>query len=499
MNKELKKTVGHAGVYSIGIILNRAISFVMLPVYTRYLTPSDYGIIEILEMTADVLSIFAGMGLVYTIAKFYYQYQTDQERQQLVSTIFIMVITFFFFACLAGVAVSPFVSFLVFGTKEYTFYLLIAFVNLFFQFLVYIPMAYIRTQQKPVFFVVVSSIKLMLQLFLNILLLVYLEMGVLGVLYSTLISSVIIGGWLTFYTFSQVRFRFSRDMAVQLLRFGWPFIFTGVGAFVLTYSDRYFLNYYWELSDVGIYALGYKFGFLLMMFPVTPLMNIWMVQRFELVNKEGYEKTFNQFFSWFSIITLTVVLIVSLTVHDVLRIMSAPAFWDAYRVVPIILLAYFIQACTDFFNFGIFYTGKTKHMAYGTFLAVIVIIAMSFLLIPRFGIYGAAWATLVSFGARLGYVYWASQKLFRIQFEWGRPLATTAVAVLIYLGYWASLDRFTIFDKTYWSLPFGLVMLLFFFFSLLRLNIINTEEKKAILSSVKSPLRALAEIRGIST
>lgn len=498
MGSDLKKTLGHAGIYSIGIILNRAVSFLMLPIYTRYLTPSDYGTIELLEMTVDVISIFAGLGVIQGLAKFYYQCQTEREKSGLVSTLFLMVLGLFLLTCLAGMAASPAISSLIFGSEAYALFLSIAFVNLFLQFVIYVPLAYIRTQQKSVFFVVVSSVKMVLQLGLNILLVVYWEMGVLGVLYSTLLSSLLIGVWLSLYTFSRVKLHFDGGVARQLFKFGWPFVFTGLGAFVLTYSDRYFLNYYRDLSEVGIYALAYKFGFLLMMFPVNPVMNIWLVQRFELVQREGYERMFNQFLSWFFIVSLAVALGLSLVVHDGLKIMSAPAFWGAAGVVPIILLAYFFQACTDFFNFGIYHRGETQHMAYGTLLAAVVILVLSFLLIPAYGVYGAAWATLASFAMRLAYVYWASQKLFKIRFEWGRPLATGFMAVLIYLAYWAGLKGFPAIDKIYWSFPMALLFLLLFFFSLFKLNIISSEEKRAILSSVKAPLRVLSEIKGLS-
>ena len=147
------------------------------------------------------------------------------------------------------------------------------------------------------------------------------------------------------------------------------------------FADRYFLNYYRDLSEVGVYALAYKFGFLLMMFPVSPLMSIWMVQRFELAGKEGYERIANQFLSWLVVITVSAGLVICLTVRDVLTVMSASAFWAAAGVVPIIVFAYFLQACSDFFNFGILHKGETQHIAYGTLLSVIVIIALSFSII----------------------------------------------------------------------------------------------------------------------
>ena len=493
MEKEFQKTIGHAGIYSIGVILNRAVSFLMLPVYTRYLTPSDYGILEILEVTVDVVSIFTGMGILQGLFRYYYRYEEDKDKNELVSTLFILIILFYASSCFLGGISSSKISSLAFGTNKYRDYIFISFINLFLSFLIYVPLAYIQAKQKSGFFVVVSSIKLVIQLSLNILLVVYLGKGVLGVLYSTLISSLTIGGVLTFYTFFKVKWRFSRNKAAKLIRFGYPFIFSGLGAFILTYSDRYFLNYFNQLSNVGIYSLGYKFGFLLMTFPVRPLFNIWMVQRFEILAKRvNYEDVFNQFLSWFVIVTLSIALFISLVVNDLLKIMSSPPFWDAYKIVPIILLAYFFQACTDFFNFGIHYSGKTKHIAYGTTLSAVLIIILSFLMIPKYGIFGAAWATLICFAIRLLYVYLASQNLFRIGYKMGRPFATMIMGIGIFIIY-AMITRLTsIFDNILISFLFKIGLMTIFFTLLFAFHIIKMEERTFVFNLVRSPRKLFA-------
>ena len=355
MSGELKKTIGHAGIYSIGVLLNRSVSFIMLPIYTRYLTPENYGVLELLELTVDVVSIFTGLGILQGLFKFYYQFEKEKDKRHLISTIFILVICFYFVSCAFGALFSDHVSRLIFNNSQFSNLVAISFLNLFLSFLIYTPLAYIRTIQKPVLFVIISSIKLILQLSLNILLLVHLKMGVIGVLYSTTITSIILGGFLSGYTFRNVGIFYSKKLAKRLIKFGYPFVFSGMGAFVLTYADRFFLNYYGQLSTVGIFALGYKFGFLLMTFPIRPIYNIWMVQRFELIKQKNYEDAFNAFFFWFIVIVTACVLFISIASRDVIKIMAHESYWEAYKIVPIILLAYLFQACTDFFNFGIYH------------------------------------------------------------------------------------------------------------------------------------------------
>jgi O-antigen/teichoic acid export membrane protein len=412
----------------------------------------------------------------------------------LISTIFILAISMFLFSSSLGVLYSGSISRIIFGSDKYSYFVMISFVNMFLQFLVLMCLSFLRVRYQSRLFVLINVVQLSIQLSLNVVLIVVLNMKVLGVLYGTMISSFVIGIYMVYYTLQNVGVHFSKEKAIELIKFGTPFVFTGLGTFILTFSDRYFLKYYRNISDVGIYSLGYKFGFVLMTFPVFPLFNVWMVQRFELVRKDGYEKVFNKFLSWFVIITLTAVLAITVISRDFLRIMSAQPFWDAYRIIPIILMAYFFQACTDVFNFGIYHTGKTRHIAFSTMLSAVVIIGLSFLLIPSYGMYGAAWATLIAFLARLIYIYIASQKLFRIRYELGKPFLTFCIATLGIIIYFVS-KSLPVFKDLYISSSFSLVLLAAFILVLVWLNIISSGERVMIANSLKSPLKAFKEIR----
>jgi O-antigen/teichoic acid export membrane protein len=497
MKSELKKTIGHSGIYTLGIVLNRIISIAMLPVYTRYLTPADYGVLEMLEITVDVVSIVAGLGILNGLSKYYYLLESEEERNKLVSTLFVLVIVFYLAGCLMGGACSQLLSKIVFKGEQHSNLIAISFLNLFLQIVFHANMSYLQTQKRSLSFIVFSSLNVGMKLALNILFVIYLKMGVIGVLYSAVISFIVLDGIMTFRTFSRVGFHFSRETSKELIKFGYPFVLSGLCAFVTTYSDRFFLNHYTNLSNVGIYSLGYKFGFLLMMFPVQPMMSIWMVQRFELVKNKDYKKIFNKFLSWFVIAILTVALTISLFIQDVLQLMSAPAFWEAYKIVPIILLAYFFQACTDFFDFGIYHSGKTKHMAYGTFTAAIVVVAFNFLLIPKFGIYGAAWATLIGFIARLIYYYHASQMLYKIEFLFRKPVTTLSLAVMVFIANIVITGKYPYLSKNIVSLIFSALSLFLFITSLFVFKIIDKDERIIIVDSLRSPIKLFKALKNI--
>jgi len=428
---DLRKTAKHSFIYAGGVFLGRAVSFVMLPIYTRFLTPADYGVLELVGLTIDIAGMIVGFGLTTAVFRFYYAERDDEGRGAAVSTIALLLIGLYFVGASIGFASSGWLARLVLsGTPEQVSFFRLMFLALFLQSFVDVPLAYIQAQQRSKVFVLWNTAKLVVQLSLNIVFVVVMRLGVLGVLLSTVLSFALIGAGLVVRTFRSAGLHFSAARAREMLRFGAPFVVANLGAFVLTFSDRYFLKAYADLGAVGIYALGYKMGFLLWAFAVAPVMSIWEAQRFELANRGAEKEATKRLFLTFNTVLMFVALGMTLFARDVFRLMSDAAFWDAYRVVPVVLAAYIVQAWTALCNFGVLYAKETKHLARGAVWSAVLIIALSFALIPTFGGMGAAWATLLAFVLRFWIVYRASQRLWPLDYAWGRVLPLCGLAAL---------------------------------------------------------------------
>jgi len=431
MKSELKNLGKHTIIYGAGILLGRIVSFIMLPIYTRYLTPADYGVLELLTITTDVISIIIGIGLTSTVMRFYSKYDNQEEKNKVVSTALIVMSVPSLIANLVCVLLSGKFSVLVFGSVDYTFYFQLSFVLLFLQSGIDIPFALIRLKENSLLFILTNVSKLIIQLSLNIYFVMILKLGVAGILYSSLIAYLLISSFLIFYTVRSVGFAFSFQRSFEMLRFSYPLIFWSLGSFILTFSDRYFLNIYSDLTTVGIYSLAYKFGFLLVALVVSPFSLIWEPKRFEIAKQPDGFLIYKKVFMYLNIVLLMTSLMISVFVKDILTFMSDPAYWEAYRLVPIILIAYIFQTWTSFCNIGLYLREKTSLFGLSAGISVIIVTLANVLLIPRFGAYGAAWATLIAFGIRLIVVLWFAQKQLYIDFGWGRNLQLMAVFVFM--------------------------------------------------------------------
>ena len=418
MGTQLKKIGGQTLIYTAGIMIGKIASFVMLPVYTRYLTPADYGVLELLGMTIDVIGMITGIGLVAGVFKFYSVEHNPVEKKAVISTATIGLVALATVTSLLGVAAAPQLSRLIFAEEAKAAYLRLYFILFFLQNLEYVPLLLIRAENRTVLFVAVNALKLVATLSLNIFFVVYLRLGIEGVLLSGIVASGAAGVGLTGYLIRRVGLQFSTAKFRQMLSFGAPTVVWSLGSFVLVFSDRFFLNRYTDLSTVGIYSLAYKFAFVLSALAVVPFQTSWDIQRFEVAKQSDALSVFGRVFLYMNVVIGGVGLAISLFVKDFLSIMSDPAFLPAYRLVPLLVVAQVIFTWASYWNLGLYISGRTKAMASGALLLVPATLFLNFLLIPRFGIYGAGWATLAAYTLRFLWIFHFAQRYYPIRYQW---------------------------------------------------------------------------------
>ena len=419
----------HGLIYGAGVVLSKAVAFLMLPIYTRYLSPADYGVLRLLEMVLEVASIVAGSRLGAGIFWFYHKAQTDAERRKVLSTAMIVLLLSYAVATAAIYVFAPTIAEIALGSVQDVGLVRIAGMGLAFESLFLVPTAYLRLGDRSLLYVSVMTGKLILQVTLNVVFVVFMGLGAKGVLLSTLAGNILTGTGLMIYLVRDVGVRFSNRAARDLIRFGMPFVATQVATFILTFGDRYFLRRVTDTSAVGLYALAYQFGFLLAMLSEVPFSMVWEPARFEIAKRPDRDELFARGFTYFNLVLVTIAVCIALFVGDLLRIMAAPAFLPAADLVPIILIAYVFQSWTLVHNIGIQVREQTGWYTVATWAGAIVAIIGYAVLIPRFYGLGAALATVASFAVVEWAVYAVSQRLWPVRYQWGPVIRATLLAV----------------------------------------------------------------------
>ena len=418
MSGQLQKLGRHTVVYTAGIIIGKVASFVMLPVYTRYLTPADYGVLELLGMTIDVIGMITGIGIVAGVFKFFSAEENPAAKKAVMSTAALGVIALATATTVVGQALAPELTKLIFGSEGNLLFLRLYFILFFLQNFEYVPFLLMRAENRSVLFVTINALKLVAMLSLNVFFVVYLRMGIKGVLAGGIITSAAVTVGLTVYLIRSVGIGFSTEKFRQMLTFGSPIVLWSLGSFILVFSDRFFLNHYTNTSTVGIYSLAYKFAFVLSALAYEPFQMIWDVQRFEIAKRPDAQELYSRVFLYMNVILGGVGLALSLFVRDFLYVMSDHAFLPAYRLVPLLIAAQVVFTWAAFWNLGLYISGRTKVMASGAAVLVPITLILNYMLVPWFGIYGAAWATLVAYATRFLWIYHFAQRYYPIRCDW---------------------------------------------------------------------------------
>ena len=421
---------GYAALFAALTLLSKGVSFFMLPLYARYLTPADYGVIELIENSLDVLQIVAGSRLLGGVFRFYYKTDDQTMRRRVVSTAMLTIYAGYFCAAVLAYFLAPQLARYVIGDIKYTGLARLATANLAVVALYFVPPVFLRLTGRFTTLVRMNLVRLPLQVAMNILFLVYFHLGPAAIFLSTLICNIVIGTIMTWMVLREVGFGYDKAVAKDLYRYGFPLIVTQFATFILTYGDRPFLRVVSNLTSVGLYTMAYSFAFLLATIAQTPFDLVWEPKKFEIAKRADRDSIYARVFVYQNVTLLTLAVGMSLFVHGVLRIMATPPFYPAANVVPILLIAIVFQAWTAAQDVGIGVSEKTKYIAIANWISAGVVVAAYALLIPRFAGWGAAIATAIAYAVRYGLTYTFSQRLWPVRYNWTPVLRLVALSVV---------------------------------------------------------------------
>ena len=431
--KEIHTAVRHGAVYGLGNILTKVLGFLMLPFYTHYLNPADYGVLEILDLSMSLLGMFLNMGMTAAVLRIYGGAKSDEDRRKTVSTAYWFVTGTGLIAMLIGLALVRPASSMLFGAAVPPKYLLLAFSAFILGYVANLPRTYLRALEASGTVVMADTLGILLLLTLNVFFIAVLKIGLVGILLSSLIvaglSLVVLSAWALY----KVGFGFSTSLLKQMLVFGLPLVFSNMSLFALNFSDRFFLQHLQSLDAVGVYAVGYKFGYMLNYMLVQPFMVMWQSRMFVIHARPDHGKVFGQFFMLYSVLLIYAGLGLAVLSPEIIHLMVGANFAASREVIPVVSLAYIFYGLGFYAQVGMFVTNRTKLIGIVGTASAVLNLALNYFLILHFGMLGAAWATMLSFLALAVGTYWLSNRVYPLPLAVGRVSITLMMAVIFYL------------------------------------------------------------------
>ncbi len=420
---DLKSLAGKSFVYGAGSILLRALNFILLPLYTRFLTPSDYGIITVTTMVIAVLCIVFPLSLHGALARFYFDASDEVARKRVAGTLSLSILV----TALCGVLIldflGPIVFPLLFREVPFSPYLRLAIWTAFFSTLSLLPLTLLQVQERPGTFVLYSAAGMLLNIGLVIWCVVFLRWGAFGYLLGGLVANgfMVVPYLALMWRSAQVSRQWS--MLRSVLVYSLPLVPHGLAAWVLDLSDRAILEHYVTLADLGLYGIGYQLGSAMGMAGAA-INYAWVPFIFRIYAESGENaaQRVSRLSTYYALVLVWFALGLGLLGKDLLLLLTPPSYQAAQHVIPWVVAGMLLNGLYHIPITLLFVKAKTNWVPMVTALSCLVNIGLNLWLVPSHGIIAAAWATFAAYGVMLFLAWAVSQRLYSFPYDYRRLL-----------------------------------------------------------------------------
>jgi len=435
--KPVKDILKHSSVYAVGQILSRFASILLLPLYTRCLSPADYGCVAILDLTAGILAILIGSGMASAVMRSHFDSEDEEYRNKVWWTGLAWVALSATALVVPLIVARDVIAELTLGaeiTNGAMFYLLAA-GTLWMNTVSELLETWLRVKKRSGTFVALSMSRLLLNIGLNVWFLVGLDLGVAGLLTGNVIAATVnTTALLLIFARSQSSIAFDRKILRTLLCFGSPLIIQAFLSLMMHEADRYLLRAYASLDEVGVYSLAYKIGQAVNTLCMIPFGAIWGVVLYEIAQQPDAKTTYANVFKYYVYGLLVVMLAAALFAFPVLPFLTPGDFGQAVDLIPVIVLAFVFFAMHSQFSVPVLLARKTAALIPASIAGVVANVVCNFLLIPRFGALGAAWASVATYATFSFTGLWFYRKVDKYPYPFARCLTCALAVGATYVG-----------------------------------------------------------------
>lgn len=383
----------NASIYGLGIVLVRAGSILLLPLYWLRLEPSDYGIIGLTQAVSLFLSPVLGMGMVDAVQRFYYDWRPEDRPHYLVA-VWLFVLAVSALVCgmldLAGSRLFA----LLFDQVAFDPYLRIAIWTAFATNLSMLPLVLLRVREQLRRYSYIVLGQFLTQTGITLYLIFALDMGVTGYLLGVLIGAGLWGGYFIVHMLREARWPLQRIHLTEPLRYALPIVPAALLDGLNTIADRYFLDKFVGLRQIGLYTLAHQFGQGFNVFNQI-MKNSWFPFIYRVTSERDDAPHVLAKFSLYYLAVLALpALGIALLSRELILFFGDEKYFGIYEYIPAFVLFYYIHAIANSFGRGL---DLARRMAYTPVIqaaGLAVSIFLMWSLIPRLGLWGAILAIL---------------------------------------------------------------------------------------------------------
>lgn len=413
----IKSLLKDSVVYGVTRYFGAFAAIFLTPIYTRILSKSDYGILDIFSIWSNLVVMVLPLGLIGALVRFYSDFSDDEKlkRKNLGSIFFGLVVLTVFYSLVMFLLKDLIISNFLDNQLTSEVYYLSIFIIVGEIFKAYY-MVQLQVRFEKYKYLLVSLISLFILLFLGFLFVYNLDMGVVGFFRASILSIIVSILMLLILLRHQIFLDFDWIILKKLLSYSVHLLSASFLFLVTNLIDRYLILKYYSLEEIGIYAIGVKISSLVGL-AAGAFTVAWFPIAMKIKDQSNANNTFKSVHNLFFIFGFVVLFVLFLFRKELILIF-APDYMDAYRIISILSLFLLIHNTMFFYGIILHTQNKTKYLSIASLYAVIINLIVSFILLKFIGIEGVAWGTLVGSFSWIAIQYYSSNKIQKIDFNY---------------------------------------------------------------------------------
>jgi O-antigen/teichoic acid export membrane protein len=417
-------------IYGIGSMLQRFMGLLLLPLFTRALSPQDYGVVALVSLIGVALGGVFNLGTGNSMGLLYYRETNISKRPSIIWTnVLLLMLNCSFWYSIVFLS-APLLSTLVFQSDRYADLIRLALLGSAFSTISEPWLSYLRMEENARHYVVITLVSSLLSIGLSIWFVLVQDIGVEGVvLAGTMTQGIMLAvGWLI--VGRNLPFNIDSRLFRPLIKIGFPSIF-GLFAFLfIDYADRQMIARMVSLDALGVYAVGYSFG-MVMSIAMGAFATAWAPFFMSYRNKPDearviFSKVLTYYLIGFGLLTVLSFFAAKPAVY----LLTASKYHEAHLVVGLVAAAYMLKGCYLIVLPGVYFAEKLHKQVIIEWAAAVINIGLNLWLIPIFGIVGAALATLFSYLSLPICAWLVARHYLVVDYDWGRLSKISITALL---------------------------------------------------------------------
>ena len=467
--------------YMLATIIPQIVALGTLPIFTRQLTPSDYGVIALFLMYGTVIVGFVSLGIRAASYKYYF----EMDKESFGKLNFTNLVFLFFVFLITGVAgyyAAPLVSEKVFDSKISAFYLNLSFLYACFDFLLSYYSLFLVAEKRSKAFAFFVLLRVICDNAVSLILIFAFGMTLEGKIYGSIIGVLIPSLVVIFYLRHLITPKIQFIFLKKSIYLGAPSVLGGLTGVINTSFDRGMLANFGKLQGLSDYHFGLRFGGIFQAFHHT-IQRIWSPFFFEKIQDAG---NFSHITKRFHLMVLSLGIVavsICLFSEELLLILVSSEFYGAKYVIPLVVLALFISTLNEISIGQLTYKERLIFQFPVALVGDFTNIGLNLVAIPMYGAAGAAGATLCSSIITSCLYFYFGQKVCPLPFSW-----KSLVGLLGFIFLCSSLSYgFFDLDMNGWY-KFGLKLCLFSTICVLGIRFVGHDDLHIIKSKFEGML-----------